>query len=97
MVPSPIKAQAGSVPASDPSCPAAWFRRSRKRSRAARSTNREAHRLAEGERQELEGLLEGRAAGLFSRYLDHQAQADLDERLALFQCGLSLGQELSKI
>ena len=51
MVPSPIKAQAGSVPASDPSCPAAWFRRSRKRSRAARSTNREAHRLAEAERQ----------------------------------------------
>ena len=55
---------------------------------------RTASRLAEGERQELEGLLEGRAAGLFSRYLDHQAQADLEERLALFRCGLTLGREL---
>lgn len=54
-------------------------------------------RLAEQERTELESLLEGRAAGLFSRYLDHQARAEEDERLALFQCGLSLGQELSKI
>lgn len=55
---------------------------------------RTASRLAEGERRELEGLLEGRAAGLFSRYLDHQAQADLEERLALFRCGLTLGREL---
>lgn len=53
--------------------------------------------LAEQERTELETLLEGRAAGLFSRYLDHQAQADLDQRLALFQCGLSLGRELTQI
>lgn len=53
--------------------------------------------LAEQERTELETLLEGRTAGLFSRYLDHQAQAEEDQRLALFQCGLSLGQELSKI
>lgn len=51
---------------------------------------RTASRLAEGERRELEG----RAAGLFSRYLDHQAQADLEERLALFRCGLTLGREL---
>ena len=54
-------------------------------------------RLAEQERTELETLLEGRAAGLFSRYLDHQARAEENERLALFQCGLSLGQELSKL
>ena len=54
-------------------------------------------RLAEQERTELETLLEGRAAGLFSRYLDHQAQAEEDERLALFQCGLSLGRELAQI
>ena len=54
-------------------------------------------RLAEQERTELEALLEGRAAGLFSRYLDHQAQAEEDERLALFQCGLSLGRELTQI
>ena len=58
---------------------------------------RTACRLAEQERAELEGLLEGRAAGLFSRCLDHRAQADLDEGLALFRCGLSLGRELSKI
>lgn len=54
-------------------------------------------RLAEQERTELETLLEGRAAGLFSRYLDHQAQAEEDERLALFRCGLSLGRELTQI
>lgn len=58
---------------------------------------RTACRLAEQERTELETLLEGRAAGLFSRYLDHQARAEENERLALFQCGLSLGQELSKL
>ena len=58
---------------------------------------RTACRLAEQERTELETLLEGRAAGLFSRYLDHQAQAEEDERLALFQCGLSLGRELAQI
>ena len=58
---------------------------------------RAACRLAEQERTELETLLEGRAAGLFSRYLDHRAQADLDERLALFRCGLSLGRELSRV
>ena len=58
---------------------------------------RAACRLAEQEQAELETLLEGRAAGLFSRYLDHRAQADLDERLALFRCGLSLGRELSRV
>ena len=58
---------------------------------------RAACRLAERERTELETLLEGRAAGLFSRYLDHRAQAEEDERLALFRCGLSLGRELSRV
>ena len=58
---------------------------------------RTACRLAEREQAELEALLEGRAAGLFSRYLDHQAQAEEDERLALFRCGLSLGRELSRV
>ena len=58
-------------------------------------------RLAEQEQGELEGLLEGllegRAAGLFSRYLDHRTQADLEEHLALFRCGLALGQELGRL
>lgn len=54
-------------------------------------------RLAEQEQRELEGLLEGRAAGLFSRYLDHRTQADLEEHLALFRCGLALGQELGRL
>ena len=58
---------------------------------------RAACRLAEQERAELEALLEGRAAELFSRCLDHQAQAEEDERLALFRCGLSLGRELSRV
>ena len=59
-------------------------------SRCARS-------LAEGEQAELEGVLEGGAARLLSRYLDHRAQAEEDERLALFRCGLSLGRELSRV
>lgn len=53
--------------------------------------------LAEQEQTELEQLLEGNAAGLFSRYLEHQARAEEDERLALFRCGLALGQELARL
>lgn len=59
--------------------------------------SRRARSLAEGEQAELEGVLEGGAARLLSRYLDHQAQADLAHDRALFRCGLAMGLALERL
>lgn len=56
-----------------------------------------AYRLAGEEREELENTLEGQAAQLFARYLDHQAASGLGQSTALFRCGLAIGLELGAL
>lgn len=56
-----------------------------------------AYRLAGEEREALENTLEGQAAQLFARYLDHQAESGLGQSTALFRCGLSIGLELGAL
>ena len=58
---------------------------------------RTARHLAEKVQTELEGLLKGREAQLFSAYLDNRDQVELEEDLAIFRCGLSVGLELGRL
>ena len=56
---------------------------------------RQLSRQAAREEELLEERLEGEERELFSRYLDHRAQADLQRELALLRCGVSIGLELA--
>ncbi len=59
--------------------------------------NGPAAQYAARDQEALEQMLEGEAAEVFQRYLDHEAEANGEISIALFRSGLSLGLELGRL